>query len=126
MNRERAKELQPIIEHFANGGGIEYYSSLNGKWLSCPNPSFQDVVKYRIAKVPDKFTDWDVLPFDYKWIARDKNGNAFATSFKPIGPDNNDGEWMYGVSDDYIRVDQLTCYERGTVDWQNSLIERTD
>lgn len=132
MNRERAKELLPIIEHYANGGDVELrFKNDLARW--CPfvgenvdkgfNP---DRYEYRIAQVPDKFHNWDVLPPEFRRIVRDEDGRAYAIKCEPFGPDRNDGKWLYGYSvvDMPIRVDPLTCYERGTVDWKESLIER--
>jgi hypothetical protein len=46
VNRERAKELLPIIEHFANGGKVEGFT--NGLWSVLNNPSWDAYDRYRI------------------------------------------------------------------------------
>lgn len=62
MNRERAKELLPIIEAFANGEEVEYRWSEVPQWADCGEvgPGFEDEVEYRIKPKPREF--W-VAPF---------------------------------------------------------------
>ena len=51
MNRDRAKELLPIIEAFANGVDIELYT--DGKWTHVgPNPVWASPNEYRIKPKP--------------------------------------------------------------------------
>ena len=53
MNRERAKELLPIIEAFANGEDIEYRWKEVPIWTLLTNqPEFNNVVEYRIKPKP--------------------------------------------------------------------------
>ena len=49
MTREEAKELLPIIQAFAEGKEIEYFSN-GGIWEDCINPGFYAHVKYRIKQ----------------------------------------------------------------------------
>jgi len=53
MTREEAKELLPIIEHFANGGDIQHED--NGIWYDISCPSWLYGVTYRIKR--DKTND---------------------------------------------------------------------
>ena len=46
MNRERAKELLPIIKAYAEGAEVECYSGTG--WLRAGTPTFDDLLKYRI------------------------------------------------------------------------------
>lgn len=51
MNREQAKELLPIIQAFAEGKTIEYYS--NDNWIEDKNFNFIDKAQnYRIKPSP--------------------------------------------------------------------------
>ena len=58
MNRERAKELLPIIQAFAEGKAIEYRYK-DGKWKSptisplFEDLSFNDDIEYRIKPEPE-------------------------------------------------------------------------
>ena len=60
MNRERAKELLPMIQAFADGKEIEYRSLSLGKWIPTSTPSWEDVVEYRIKPEPREW--WIDLP----------------------------------------------------------------
>ncbi len=66
MNRERAKELLPIIEAFANGEMIEFQMS-DGTWETAITPTLEDSVAYRIKpKEPREFClFWDNRQVDF-------------------------------------------------------------
>ena len=49
MNREKAKRLLPIIQHFANGGKVEGFAY--GFWSVVENPTWA-YDKYRIKSEP--------------------------------------------------------------------------
>ncbi len=55
MNRERCKELLPIMQAFADGKDIEYMSG-SGAWIACPSPSWSISNNYRIK--PEPKTGW--------------------------------------------------------------------
>lgn len=67
MNRERAKELLPIIEAFANGEDIQdCFTSPVSVWQDCPDPPFSDHCKYRIKPKAREF--W-IDPADHEvWL----------------------------------------------------------
>lgn len=50
MTPERAKELLPIIQAFAEGKPIESKARVNGCWRLIDNPLFRAGFDYRIAK----------------------------------------------------------------------------
>ena len=55
MTREKAKELLPIIQAFAEGKTIQYYDSLMdiADWEDCENPNFENLTyKFRIKPEP--------------------------------------------------------------------------
>ena len=55
MTREKAKELLPIIQAFAEGKTIQYYDSLMdiADWEDCENPDFENLTyKFRIKPEP--------------------------------------------------------------------------
>ena len=68
MNKERAKELLPIIEAFVNGKVIEYL--FVGEWRVATCPDWTPGVKYRIKQepklVPFTFEDKELLVD--KWV----------------------------------------------------------
>lgn len=47
MNRERAKELLPVIQAFADGKDIQY-SEDGTCWLDATTPRFSEYIKYRV------------------------------------------------------------------------------
>lgn len=59
MNRERAKELLPIIEAFINGAEIEWFNDWPGNegWTTFSEGNFDpcDNMKYRIKPSPREF-----------------------------------------------------------------------
>ena len=68
MNKERAKELLPIIEAFVNGKVIEYL--FVGEWRVATCPDWTPGVKYRIRQEPKlvPFTFEDKNLFKDKWV----------------------------------------------------------
>lgn len=40
MNRDKAKQLLPIIQAFANGKEIQFYSEISEQWEPLHNPNF--------------------------------------------------------------------------------------
>ena len=55
MTREKAKELLPIIQAFAEGKTIQYYDSLMdiADWEDCENPDFENLTyQFRIKPEP--------------------------------------------------------------------------
>lgn len=56
MNRERAKELLPIIQAFVDGKDIEVKGSVT--WMSIKSPNFGINSEYRIK--PEPFECWVV------------------------------------------------------------------
>ena len=54
MNRERAKELLPIIEAFANGKEIQVRMSM-GQWDDLPDNPNWNAAEYRIKPKPREF-----------------------------------------------------------------------
>lgn len=139
MNRERAKELLPIIEHYANGGDVElrFKNHLAG-WRPFVGENVDkgfnpDRYEYRIAQVPDKFTNWDILPKDYRWMTRSSRGSITFWVRKPF-LNKNETLWVSGnIEDDLCDITiehpnnfKDKFYQKGTVDWKNSLIEREE
>ena len=125
MNRERAKELLPVIEHFANGGEIEFYNNACDQWNDTDNPGFFTAGKYRIKETPDSI-DWGHVHESVDTIARDRNDQVCAYSGNILVKAN---EWMCGTDGICIfaGVEKIfTSYKRGTVTWDNSLITRPE
>jgi len=58
MNRERAQELLPIIQAFADGKQIQYRNRPEAEFSDISKPSFVDDSEYRIA--PEPMEIWTV------------------------------------------------------------------
>ena len=52
MNRDRARELLPIIQAFADGKGIQY-TRMNDPWTNLNDPGFDSMGEYRIRPEPE-------------------------------------------------------------------------
>lgn len=123
------EEKLEIIEAQLDGKPIELYDGRGWlKSIAKENVIFYADVAYRVAKTKDEFTNWEILPKEYKWIARSRSGTAFAFTKKPtLFSDAWENCFWENYSDDLaIKVDALTCYKQGTVDWKDSLIERPE
>jgi hypothetical protein len=51
MNRERARELLPIIQAFAEGKDVQYKAN-NGRWVCSTLPTFIDNYEWRVKPEP--------------------------------------------------------------------------
>lgn len=58
MNRERAKELLPIIQAYAEGKDIQWYSTALYRWEDAPAPDWHDRREYRIKPEPIVVHGW--------------------------------------------------------------------
>lgn len=58
MNRERAKELLPIMKAFGDGNDIQYYSPSKDVWIDTERPQFSDGLTFRIK--PEPIERWAV------------------------------------------------------------------
>ena len=98
MNKQKAKELLPIIKAFSEGKVIEF-SRLNLEdWNVCENPEFMDYNKYRIKPQPKlvPFTFEDNLLFRDKWVKyKGKNELSRFTNILKTGVKNDLGSATY-------------------------------
>lgn len=109
------------------GGEVELYSDSKGEWF-VSTPLWIDICPYRIKSPAEPMSfDWSAIKPEYKWAAVDGAGDALAFTSKPeikkaklLGCDFS--HWSDGKP--VFKIDHLSSYKRGTVDWQHSLIER--
>lgn len=88
MDREKAKVLLPIIEAYANGETVQFYSDVRWRDLDRP-PSWAEPVEcYRIKPTPRTF---------YGIIYRSGYVNVFKSE------DSRDAVWTVG-EDEYVRI----------------------
>lgn len=52
MTREEAKQLLPIIQAYAEGKTVQYFSAGGGRWIDCVDPLFSGDADYRIKTEP--------------------------------------------------------------------------
>ena len=85
MNRERTKELLPIIQHFAEGGDIE--TKWREGWVANNDPTWTGGLGYRKALKPPK-DRWENSDNDGGFLVfaskEDAQGNAEAGNWDHI------------------------------------------
>ncbi len=77
MNRERAKQLLPIIQAFADGKDIEWRMD-DEEWYTKGDPFWGDYFEYRIKPEPRVF-----------WINPDAN-DSDAIIYEAFNPEHSD------------------------------------
>ena len=80
LTRDRAKELLPVIQAFAEGKAIQVRGShpnLETPWVDCSDPLWPDGAQYRIKPQPREF-----------WIEKRPSG-AIAVFHSPIADSAN-------------------------------------
>ena len=85
MERQRAKELLPIIEAYANGAEIELWvdrGSGEGYWQYIKLPNWNSFCEYRIKPTKPSI-DWSHVHPDFKWLAFDDNGDVYLYTKEP-------------------------------------------
>lgn len=127
MTREETAKRIKIMQHFVDGGEVESRRHVGRlSWGDDDDPYWDWFdMEYRIKETKDQFTDWSVLPPEYKWIARNRTGDAWAGT-EPPRLSLATQYWRWGGTKHLISVDMLTVFKRGTCDWQDSLIERPE
>ena len=55
MTRERAKELLPIIQAYADGKDVQFKSTTDGEWYCDSKPDWTRGLIYRIKPEPRVF-----------------------------------------------------------------------
>ena len=104
MISDRAKELMPIIQAFANGEEIQVFNS-NKIWQSVYNVAFDDYSKYRIKPKPKlvPFTFEDRQYFKNLWVKSKEHDTL--NSLVQISKD--DVLMTYGVKNIRVTYSQL-------------------
>ena len=75
MNRERAKELLPVIKAFTEGKDIQCRSTDDTQWLDTTIPTFSASIEYRIKPEPREY--WIPIWKD----STAQNHNAWETAY---------------------------------------------
>lgn len=121
-----------IMQAALDGEPIQYRPHTSNDWYTSKMPLQLSwdwfVNEYRIAPPklrPDTF-DWSVLPENFKFIAREPDGQVFAYEVKPV---KTDITWSHIDGDTFAITNRhgtprLTAYTRGNLPWGKSMIER--
>ena len=123
VDNERTEETYPVFVKFQNYDELHISYTMEGKFHSQGNitlfPYPVEVVK---ASIKPSIV-WSHVKDEYKWLAVDKNGDAYVFEDKPIfGPI----DCWYSNDGLCFDVSGLSSYSRGTCDWQDSLIKRPE
>lgn len=129
------REMIEVMEAFEKGEPIEcklFPHVDKDSWvLLLDEPSWDwSAVDYRVAATPDSI-DWSHVSSEYKYMARDKSGDVFLYSKRP-----ELGEFIWEphksiaccLQTDYwaddSQVNPFSSYKKGTIRWDESLVER--
>ena len=121
MNREQTKELIEVMQHFVDGGEVEYFSSAHGAWYTVEHPTWADHVKYRIKKLTKPSIDWSHVAPEFKWMATDEVWDTYLYQEEPT---RRLGGWV--VESYQIDVEGFASFKRGNCNWKDSLIKRPE
>lgn len=113
-------ETQEALQKWVHG--VERFDD-EGMWVET-SPVWAASLTYRARPaplVPDNI-DWSHVAPEWKWMARDRNDEAFLFNKHPA-PEAH--KWHCG-SGDCRTLDQFASYRRGTVACQDSLVKRPE
>lgn len=129
-NKQVTKERIAIMQAYVDGEKIEAY--WHGHWYEISefeNWNWEEN-DYRIKPIPAPIPmtiPWDVIKPEYMWAAMDECGDVYIYSHKPQQLTNN--WWLVDseASDEPSMMSALDILviDKGTVDWKDSLVERT-
>lgn len=127
MSRVSIEEMIAVMEHYKNGGDVEYsvYSeSEELSWSTTTNPLWNWFhFSYRIKdNTPSDGVPWKVIDPKWKWAAKDDDGSVWLYENKPDFHYN--GEWVC-VKVECTEVTGILLTDLGD-DSNNSLRKRPD
>lgn len=120
------QEMIEIMQAFVDGKQVERRVprlSPTDWFLLAPNldPNWNwGQCDYRIAETPDTIPDtidWDHVAEGYNWMARNCMDNVLLFKEKPVFEYGGWYSWD-------VLANCFASYKRGTVGWQDSLVER--
>lgn len=115
-------ETQEALREWENG--VEVYKGDLG-WVYI-DPWFDLDCTYRARPAPltPDSIDWSHVAPEWKWMARDQCGMAYIYTSKPY---HSNMSWNYDDEGQHASIEGvLSSYRRGTVEWQDSLVERPE
>lgn len=109
-----------VMQHYTNGGEVEYFSPGRQEWVETKNPVWNwSGFDYRIKeKQPVKPSiNWDHVSKEYNWLAVDKDGLAYLFGGKP----SRGVDWFHS---EWVSAFVFASLKPGDCDWRDSLICR--
>lgn len=115
--KARTREMIAVMQAYVDGQEIEVVIT---DWsMLSPMPLWNwEKQGYRIAQTPDSI-DWSHVVPEWKYMARDLNGEVWFYKEKPDC-------WTTQWGGEPIRATSHASYKRGTVDWKDSLVVRPE
>ena len=103
---------------------VESAPYVGGVWALDEFPAFLDHYYYRIAKTMPS-VDWSQVHPDINHISTNSHEASFGT--KGVQNKSEHGFWSTTQTESFYRIDGvIASYDRGTCDWQESLISRPE
>ena len=119
MNREETKELIKVMQHYVDGGSVEYAAIdscavKTGRWIGIPSPAFA-ALTYRIALSPENRLIMDAWEADNNCLECMNHDETWRNRLYPSTPPTFDGENIYRIKSKYTPEQQLIvdAHERG-------------
>lgn len=127
MRRVSIEEMIAVMEHYKNGGEVEfsvYSESEEMLWKTAENPIWDWYnFSYRIKdNTPSDGVPWKIIDPKWKWAAKDDDGSVWLYENKPTSHYN--GEWTC-VEGEYTEVSNALVTNLGA-DPKNSRRKRPD
>jgi len=109
MTRERAKELLPVIQAYAEGKEVEWKSTQG--WKFTPDPCLTDAIEYRIKPEP-KLRPWKREEVPVSALMRTKTAFIGCDYPRVILGTTSRGTVQFPGDDNVIRSDDLQeCFD---------------
>lgn len=120
LSREEQLEL---FNAWLDGAEIECFDINREVWVYLETPTWYSGFVYRV--IPTKPSiDWSAVHPDYKWLARDLDGEGYLYAAEPKL--NGRKTYWENVVWDQVSAKILTSYNPGTCDWKDSLVQRPE
>jgi hypothetical protein len=117
----REQQIIDVVSAFMAGKAIECHRRGSHVWVTTTRPLWDFFIyEYRAASDTPDVYPWDAIHPDFKYAARDNNGDMFLYEQAP----RMGGHFWVPVSGMVWRVDNKLIVIRGSADWKDSLVER--
>lgn len=125
----KTSEMIKIMQHYDDGGIIETTDKVDPEesdWVECEYPIWDWMTTtYRIAKTMPSI-DWSLISEEYKWLAKDAIGAGWVYQHIPFISGNDPfNVWTVSLSR-ACEITPLKSYNKGNVDWKESLVKRPE